>query len=175
MRAHLPAVQPPRVPSAVLQANARWRLANTLLLLGSFLVFLASPFWALVYLLAFLVGHLLLGRIAVSRKAQFSCVSCGLCCRLRVTPSEQEIRRIERKAGPRNRFLDGPHLKRPGGFCIFLRQRGQETACSIYAIRPAVCRKWPFHDRGPSWGSFFLCPSLRALFRRKAGLGTEAP
>ncbi len=80
-----------------------------------------------------------------------------------MTPSEQEIRKIEQKAGPRDRFMDGPHLKRPGGFCIFLKQAEQQTACSIYSNRPEVCRRWPFFQRPPRVGWFALCPSLRVL------------
>ena len=90
---------------------------------------------------------------AVIRGEEFACqIACSHCCELRVEALEPEIFQVVRALQQlpeaelqfwKNRLkvhLDaqkssnGEHVRRP---CVFL----QDKACSIYAIRPAVCRK----------------------------------
>lgn len=90
---------------------------------------------------------------AVNRGEEFACqIACSHCCELRVEALEPEVfqiaRALQQLPEAELRFWKdrlkvhvdaqksskGEHVRRP---CVFL----QDKVCSIYAIRPAVCRK----------------------------------
>ena len=73
----------------------------------------------------------------------FKCTRCGKCCRLRVEPNKEDIKRIK-KAGKKY-FMQGKFLKRINGNkqCKFLISKKGIARCSIYKNRPEICRKWP--------------------------------
>lgn len=96
------------------------------------------------------------------REKGFTCKRCGLCCHetegsefVMVTPLE--VRAIMAHTGrtwsevalPYPEFLEGPNactytfewvLQRNHGHCAFL----DGTQCSIYTVRPWICRTYPF-------------------------------
>ena len=90
---------------------------------------------------------------AVIRGEEFACqIACSHCCELRVEALEPEIFQIVRALQQlpeaelqfwksrlkvhvdAQKSSNAEHVRRP---CVFL----QDKVCSIYAIRPAVCRK----------------------------------
>ncbi|MBL9079432.1 MAG: YkgJ family cysteine cluster protein [Planctomycetes bacterium] len=100
----------------------------------------------------------------------FACRRSGNCCAIpggfvRVTADEAQsiaahlglepavfARRYLRPDG--ERLVDGL-----GSRCVFLRD-GAEAGCSIYPVRPAKCRTWPF------WPEVLADPALRRLVER---------
>ena len=109
----------------------------------------------------------------------FECTGCGLCCAgpaegyvwlndkelneiaefLKITPAEMRKRYI-RKVGRRQTIVE----RKDNHDCSFLVQRPEGgKKCSIYAVRPAQCRTWPF------WPSNLACPQDWSL----AGLRCE--
>jgi Fe-S-cluster containining protein len=91
------------------------------------------------------------------------CQRCGRCCRLIVQLKDEDIERIEKETGIDRKELmtvvdsvegqgskillrlkggvDGRH---PGAHCVFLRWNEDGTTyCSIYQIRPSICRDYP--------------------------------
>lgn len=131
-------------------------------------LFALNPLLSLLYTILFITFFYTLGFFAYKKQANFNCITCGLCCTLKVTPTEKDIRRIEKGTGKtRGQFLEEGRLKRVNGYCLFLKQEGQNKICSIYQHRPSLCRQWPFHGKSRVfWKWFLLCPSLRNLFRR---------
>lgn len=100
----------------------------------------------------------------------FSCKRSGNCCAIpggfvRVTPAD--VAGIAAhlgmsEAAVRSRFVqpDGVTLKDGlGGRCVFLAE-GRLAACSIYPVRPARCREWPF------WPEVLVDARLRELVER---------
>lgn len=84
----------------------------------------------------------------------FACRRSGNCCAIpggfvRVTPAEAAAIAAHLgldAAAFCRRFVqpDGERLREGLGHrCVFL-QDGREAACSIYPVRPAKCRSWPF-------------------------------
>jgi len=81
--------------------------------------------------------------------ASFQClVKCDACCRRSIGPglTEKDYQRISRQ-GPNSNFAekrDHPlfpyQLKAREGACLFLNNLGH---CSIYSIRPILCRLYP--------------------------------
>lgn len=78
------------------------------------------------------------------KKEPFSCIMCGNCCRFAtIQLTKKDIERI--KGEGHTGFVDKgrlgerklAHVK---GRCVFSR----DDKCSIYSIRPEVCRKFPF-------------------------------
>ncbi|MBI5850772.1 MAG: YkgJ family cysteine cluster protein [Planctomycetes bacterium] len=62
-------------------------------------------------------------------------------------------------AAGRDRLVDGP-----GSRCVFLAD-GVEPTCTIYPVRPARCRSWPFwpelrDDRDALAAARRLCPGI---------------
>jgi Fe-S-cluster containining protein len=109
----------------------------------------------------------------------FSCQSCGNCCReFQININESDISRIiENKPELREEdFIDFlqneencelgfsrnnywgknlPVLKKINGACIFL---DKNNLCSIHSFKPLACRTWPFKlsEKGePVWNSSF--------------------
>lgn len=88
-------------------------------------------------------------------KAPIPCFQCGLCC-IKWQPllDPAEIRRLADDLGLsprtfRRRYVRPYPLRRGWGIlrtgavgCTFLRFEGGRSFCSIYAIRPQVCRDW---------------------------------
>ena len=78
------------------------------------------------------------------KKGKFACAQCGNCCRLRfIQLSPGDIKRME-DGGLRDFYEPVGkefRLKRKNGRCIFLKPDG---TCSIYMLRPEVCRRFPF-------------------------------
>lgn len=105
------------------------------------MVILTSVFclgWVLVFL----------SRVKLAlRKDAFVCSTCGNCCRLRfIELTLKNVERIQAKGHKnfydeiKNEFV----MKRNNGKCIFLNQ---DNSCSIYEIRPEVCRDFPFFKK----------------------------
>jgi len=81
--------------------------------------------------------------------ATFRCpVKCDACCRRSIGPglTEKDYQRISRQASQYNVAEKRDHplfpyqLKAREGACLFLNKQGQ---CSIYSIRPILCRLYP--------------------------------
>ncbi|MFO7710230.1 MAG: YkgJ family cysteine cluster protein [Candidatus Woesearchaeota archaeon] len=73
----------------------------------------------------------------------FVCKRCGECCQYLVQLEEKDIIRI-REAGYSDFYYDEGErkvLKRKNGYCIFYKE-----GCTIYPIRPKVCRDYPFNN-----------------------------
>jgi len=83
----------------------------------------------------------------------FHCRRCGTCCLgrggVRLNEEEMEAAAWEMNLSPddfrRFYLADGPPpwdiRTGPSGFCLFHRPAG---LCLIHAVKPAVCRRWPF-------------------------------
>lgn len=69
---------------------------------------------------------------------------CSNCCHYSVTVSELEIQFIETHAKKKRLKVPLPHADFHGHACPFLKN----NACSIYAVRPFVCRR--FHALAPT-------------------------
>lgn len=100
-----------------------------------------------------------------SKKGRFVCFKCGNCCRLRfIHLTQDDIERIQSQ-GHRDFYDDigREHMmKRSKGRCVFI---GRDDSCSIYELRPEVCRKFPFfktfgltYCRAASY-----CPGVEAM------------
>lgn len=76
---------------------------------------------------------------------------CSACCKMNVTVSEVEAKYIEAEKGVKAARLWGsrPHIQNQfiGIPCPFLK----EDSCSIYDVRPFVCRKHLSFDTSPYW------------------------
>lgn len=94
---------------------------------------------------------------------RFTCTQCGDCCSGPsgfVWVTEEEIRQIADYLGVRLGEMQINHLRYvgartslrefPNGDCTFLD--GQTRKCTVYPVRPAQCRTWPF------WGSNLATP-----------------
>ena len=84
----------------------------------------------------------------------FECTQCGTCCQgeggIHLTP--EEIDRISDflNFSPRD-FLKKFCLEKNGRIYIHIREDGychfsREGKCSIHAVKPSPCRKWPFFE-----------------------------
>ncbi len=81
----------------------------------------------------------------VFARTPHECKRCGWCCRLRVTPTAQDIERIEKAGHNKADFLDAKgNLKRSAsGFCTFFAFDKGKATCSIHGAKPKVCAGWP--------------------------------
>ncbi len=111
-----------------------------LLVLGILVELLYQRYFLALILLIF--GGILFFRNYTVAK-NFKCIRCGKCCRLRVKPNEEDIKRIK-KAGKKN-FMNEKFIKRvnENRQCKFLKSKKGIARCSIYKNRPEICRKWP--------------------------------
>ena len=100
----------------------------------------------------------------------FACKRSGNCCAIPggfVRVADSDVAAIARhlgmsEAAVSSRYVqpDGVTLKDGlGGRCVFLAE-GRLAACSIYPVRPAKCREWPF------WPEVLVDPRLRDLVQR---------
>ena len=127
-------------------------------------VLLALSIFILMFCIGYLIGFLFKVRLGL-KKNSFVCAQCGNCCRLRfIELNKEDIERIK-SAGHKdfydkikNEFM----LKRNKGRCVFLNNN---DSCSIYEIRPQVCRDFPFFKTfGLTYcqtGSY--CPGIEKL------------
>jgi uncharacterized protein len=101
---------------------------------------------------------------------RWTCQRSGNCCAIPggfVRVSADEAAAIAAHLGLdvaafRSRFVqpDGERLKDGlGNRCVFL-QDGAQASCSIYPVRPAKCREFPF------WPELLADPELLARVRR---------
>lgn len=82
----------------------------------------------------------------------FECTQCGTCCQgeggIHLTPEEIERITYFLKLSPRE-FQKKFCLNKNGRIYIHIREDGychfsREGKCSIHAVKPAPCRRWPF-------------------------------
>ena len=76
-------------------------------------------------------------------KREFKCTNCTGCCKLRVFLSEKDIKRIKTKCDYIRKIGKMKLIKRVNGYCIFLNIKEGKSKCSIYKMRPDICRKFP--------------------------------
>ena len=102
----------------------------------SYLVLLSMVFWLME-------GRSILG--ILNYRKEFRCRRCGVCCRLAVAVDDDEVAIIRAKGF--NEFIEfrkgRKYLKRINNYCIFLTLKKGISECSIYDIRPRVCRQYP--------------------------------
>jgi len=106
------------------------------------------------------------------RSLQFRCKRCASCCKLGgPCLTKEDIKQMESAGHKISEFVEdskreyGSHSlmtsvmkNRKDGSCIFLRTDEKRTAyvCSIYEIRPILCRLYPFEIKRIDIGSFLL-------------------
>lgn len=108
----------------------------------------------------------------------FDCIQCGNCCSGPpgyVWVTREEVKAIAEFLGRSDGTLDKSELRRvglrysltekPDGDCFFLKRSGGKATCSIYPVRPAQCRAWPFWNenlRSPdTWNQAAAnCPGM---------------
>lgn len=92
------------------------------------------------------------------RNFRFKCKRCAtFCCKLGgPNLSEKDIQRIKKAGHIKDDFLELG--KRNDGSCIFLRFNGilKIYECTIYDIRPVLCRIYPFDFEKINSNSFLL-------------------
>jgi len=111
-----------------------------------------------------------------SEGLQFECTQCGNCCSGEpgfIWVTDEEMQRIAEYRGISIGELKIHFTKYYGrrvslreyanGDCIFLD--GQSRRCSIYPVRPAQCRTWPFWNSNlespAAWESAkSVCPGM---------------
>jgi Fe-S-cluster containining protein len=95
-----------------------------------------------------------------SRNKKFKCINCGRCCRLLVRLYDEDIKRIKGKKNYFWSFFGKKYLKIKKLRCVFLKRNGKKYLCSIYNMRPGVCRRYPHTKR---FGSDCYDPRCRGL------------
>lgn len=100
----------------------------------------------------------IIGTTFYKRNFRFKCKRCAaFCCKLGgPNLTEKDVQRIKKAGYIRDDFLNLG--KRDDGSCIFLRfdDKLKVYECSIYDIRPALCRIYPFHFERIDSNSFLL-------------------
>ena len=79
------------------------------------------------------------------RKKKFKCINCGECCRLKVSLSPKDIRRINSKEDYVQHSKNESFIKRINGYCYFLFINKGISSCTIYDKRPEICRNFPVY------------------------------
>jgi Fe-S-cluster containining protein len=105
------------------------------------------------------------------RNFQFKCKRCAtLCCKLgSPNLTEKDVQRIKEAGYAVDNFLEPTTRlgKRDDGSCIFLRfdDNLKIYECSIYDVRPVLCRIYPFDFERIDSNSFMLkfIPCCRGL------------
>ncbi len=90
---------------------------------------------------------------------RFACTQCGNCCSGEpgyVWLNRKAIEQIAEFLRHDDGWIPKSQLRRvgvryslterPDGDCIFLKRENGKAMCSIYPVRPAQCRTWPFWD-----------------------------
>ena len=73
------------------------------------------------------------------------CTECGVCCFFDdpryVMVFESDTHRLGERAEELTHWIGGRNfMRRTDGHCIALKQQGENWLCSIYEIRPQLCR-----------------------------------
>jgi Fe-S-cluster containining protein len=104
---------------------------------------------------------------------RFECTQCGTCCQgeggIHITPEEIEAIARFLSLSPQV-FLEKYCLSKNGKVYIHIREDrychfAQDGKCTIHAVKPVPCRRWPFlkpmlSDQ-PNWETARLsCPAL---------------
>jgi Fe-S-cluster containining protein len=109
----------------------------------------------------------------LEKNLRFRCKRCAIyCCKLGGPwLTEEDIKLIESAGHKTSAFVENSKRKygnhsqmtsamknRKNGSCIFLRKDKRRNAykCSIYQIRPILCRLYPFEIKRIDIDSFFL-------------------
>ena len=130
---------------------------------------LDSPFIKTTLILGYFIGAINLLMFAHSvriarHRDRFECKMCGNCCRLRIISlTDEDIKRLSEHGHTDFYVKKGNEywMKRVKGRCIFLK----DDLCSIYEIRPEICRNFPFFKM---YGITYCrrlsyCPALEEL------------
>lgn len=86
-------------------------------------------------------------------KKTFRCKRCGECCKkCIIVLNKSDIKRIKKVGYREEEFLEidaggKPILRHINGKCVFLEKENNKYSCKIYAIRPTVCKKYPFFGK----------------------------
>jgi len=115
------------------------------------------------------------------KNLRFKCKHCAtFCCKLGgPTLYLKDIERLKKAGCKEVEFLDGIHgrLKnKADGSCVFLQLDKERnfSECSVYDLRPALCRLYPFHFEKISPNSFMLkILPCRGINRRHGELVDE--
>ena len=104
-------------------------------------------------------------------RERFVCKNCGRCCRLKVEPSREDIKRIK-KAGYKDFLIDEKYMKKVNGHCIFLKTKKGISSCTINKIKPELCKKWPiskgiFGKTADIRCKRFIYPEIQRLIKRE--------
>lgn len=78
-------------------------------------------------------------------RRKFKCLRCGRCCRLIVSLSKEDIKKIEKAGYKKENFIDKKgKLKKVNGYCIFLALNNGITSCKLEnKAKPEICRNFP--------------------------------
>jgi Fe-S-cluster containining protein len=87
--------------------------------------------------------------VGATREVAFDCFSCGACCYSNeVLLGKDDVRRFEKAGRPELAAM--PYARRKNGKLVLrlaadkgCLQLGADNRCSIYAIRPDMCRTFP--------------------------------
>ena len=99
------------------------------------------------------------------RSLRFKCKRCAIyCCKLGPPDlSKEDIEQIESAGYKISEFVEDAKTlcamkSKKDGSCIFLRidEKGNVHECSIYDVRPTLCRLYPFEVKRINTDSFLL-------------------
>ena len=77
------------------------------------------------------------------KNQEFNCTDCTACCKFRVSLSKEDIARIKTKKEYVEEEKGKKYIKRVNGYCIFMNIKEGKSSCSIYEMRPKICREFP--------------------------------
>jgi Fe-S-cluster containining protein len=78
-------------------------------------------------------------------KRDFKCLRCGSCCTYRVKLYPEDIKRLN-DAGKTDYMTSLGHVKMKNDGCLFLVRDGKAARCSVYELRPKICRQYPISN-----------------------------
>jgi len=78
-------------------------------------------------------------------KRDFKCLTCGSCCTYLAKLYPEDIKRLN-DAGKTDYMTWLGCIKLKNGDCMFLVRDGNAARCSVYEIRPRVCRQYPISN-----------------------------
>jgi Fe-S-cluster containining protein len=77
------------------------------------------------------------------RNKKFKCIDCPICCKLRVRLYKKDIEIIKTDLDYIDEEKGKKWIKRINGHCIFQEIKEGKSRCSIYKMRPEICRSYP--------------------------------
>ena len=109
---------------------------------------------------------------------EIDCLDCGNCCKS-ISPAmkDRDLERIAKylKVKPSELLEDLMEIDEDGDYvfrsqpCPFI---GQDNYCSVYPVRPKVCRDYPHTDRNRQYQilntskkNIAICPIVYAIFK----------